>query len=234
MGAPEANGKAEAAAVSPPATKWYHIDKNFLSIKLIYFWFFASGVSILPLMTLHMTDLGLTYADVAQVYVFMPVASFLGPPVIGYMADRTGRIRELYVVCVILQCVVHQALLFVPPSPLTTPRALAASPNQSTLGCADWPPPNCGSLSRSQDCRLICPDASSRTTFWVYFALRMVGVFFMAPSFTLLDATNLALVRQHKTPGQNFGRQRVTAIAATIIVPPLVGVIIDLVSTPGL
>ncbi|XP_037073421.1 major facilitator superfamily domain-containing protein 6-A-like [Pollicipes pollicipes] len=124
----------------------------------------ACGVSILPLMTLHMTDLGLTYADVAQVYVFMPVASFLGPP-----------------------C-------------------------QPSAGL----------------------PASSRTTFWVYFALRMVGVFFMAPSFTLLDATNLALVRQHKTPGQNFGRQRVTAIAATIIVPPLVGVIIDLVSTPAM
>ena len=40
-------------------------------------------ISVLPLLTLHMTSIGLTFADVAQVYLFMPVASFLGPPVIG-------------------------------------------------------------------------------------------------------------------------------------------------------
>ena len=42
-----------------------------------------AGISILPLLTLHMTSIGLTFADVAQVYLFMPLASFLGPPVIG-------------------------------------------------------------------------------------------------------------------------------------------------------
>lgn len=209
-----------------------------------------------------------------------------------------------------MHCVFHHTLLFVPPSPHTTPEALAASANGTTLECADWPPPRCANLTRSYHCRLTCPDESTgvllacpaggaclpvgpaaelvlplaadgcqlpaqlqlngtrlqlngtrlqlqhgelscpagcrlecaagddlpisdRTTYWTYFLLRLAGTFFLAPSFTLLDATCLALVKEFRTPGQNFGRQRVGGIFASVIMPPLVGAIIDAVSSPG-
>ncbi|KAF0313534.1 Major facilitator superfamily domain-containing protein 6 [Amphibalanus amphitrite] len=303
----EGNGVAEANGNSgqPPAPprKWYHINKQFMPIKLIYFCCHAAGISILPLLTLHMTSIGLTFADVAQVYLFMPVASFLGPPVIGFLADRTGRIRDLYIGCLVMHCVFHHALLFVPPSPHTTPEALAASANGTTLSCTDWPPPSCANLTRSLHCHLECPPdsegeliacpagdsclsvgaaaelvlqlgadgcqlpalltdnvtelelahaelscpdgcrlecapgdelpISDRTTYWTYFFLRLAATFFLAPAFTLLDATCLAVVKEFRSPGQNFGRQRVGGIIASVIMPPLVGAIIDAVSTPG-
>ena len=40
-------------------------------------------MSILPLLTLQMTAMGLTLADVAQVYLFMPVSSVVAPLAIG-------------------------------------------------------------------------------------------------------------------------------------------------------
>ena len=46
------------------------------------------------LLTLHMTSIGLTLADVAQVYLFMPVASFMGPPVIGESKSNGGVVGE--------------------------------------------------------------------------------------------------------------------------------------------
>ena len=225
----------------------------------------------------------------------------------GFLADRTGRIRELYIVCLVMHCVFHHALLFVPVSQHTTPQALAASAGGASLACADWPPPACGNLSRGLHCRLACDEAearvgqllacpaadntschsaapaaelllplgsdgcqqpaqlvdngtqlqlahsqiscsphcrlecsaaeelpiSDRTTYWSYFFLRLAATFFLAPAFTLLDATCLAVVKEYKTPGQNFGRQRVGGIFASVVMPPLVGVIIDAVSGEG-
>ncbi|KAF0292791.1 Major facilitator superfamily domain-containing protein 6-B [Amphibalanus amphitrite] len=287
--------------------RWYHINRNFLPIKLVYFWNFCASYTILPLLTLQMTSLGLTLADVAQVYLFMPIASLVAPIVIGLLADRTGRIRELYIGCLVVHCLLHHMLFYIPASPHTTPEALAASSNGSRLECADWPPPPCGNLTRTLHCTLVCDAAdttggaglllcpadgpcreatptavlqlplgsdgcqlpaslvdgdvqlqlhhgefscpsscwldcapasglpvSNRTTFWIYFWLRLAATFFLKPTFTLLDATNLALVKRHKEPGQNFGRQRVTAILATVIMPPLAGLLIDVFSGDGL
>ncbi|XP_037084598.1 major facilitator superfamily domain-containing protein 6-B-like [Pollicipes pollicipes] len=63
----------------------------------------ASAISILPLLTLHMTALGLTYKDVAQVYFFNPIASFVGPPTI----DRVNYAPAFYSMdlCVLLTIV---------------------------------------------------------------------------------------------------------------------------------
>ncbi|XP_043198336.1 major facilitator superfamily domain-containing protein 6-A-like [Amphibalanus amphitrite] len=95
-----------------------------------------------------------------------------------------------------------------------------------------------GEFSCPSSCWLDCAPASglpvsNRTTFWIYFWLRLAATFFLKPTFTLLDATNLALVKRHKEPGQNFGRQRVTAILATVIMPPLAGLLIDVFSGDG-
>ena len=60
----------------------------------------AASYTILPLLTLQMTSLGLTLADVAQVYLFMPIASLLAPLVIGemhlhgYWIDSGGHFNE--------------------------------------------------------------------------------------------------------------------------------------------
>lgn len=70
------------------------------------------------------------------------------------------------------------------------------------------------------------PDDPSQSsfTFWAYFAIRMLGTFFIAPSFTMMDATSLALVKQHNA---EFGKQRILATIGQATLPLLSGIIVD-------
>lgn len=70
------------------------------------------------------------------------------------------------------------------------------------------------------------PDDPSQSvvTFWVYFAIRFTSMFFLASSFTMMDATSLALVKQHNA---EFGKQRILSTIGQATVPLLAGILVD-------
>ncbi|XP_069992367.1 major facilitator superfamily domain-containing protein 6-like [Penaeus vannamei] len=284
--------------------------KELIPIKIIYFLFMGGATGFLPYLTLHMQTLGITVKEIAVIYAFLPIASLLGPPISGIIADKFGKYK--IVVCLnILLCVVfHLSLLYVPVRPTNT-LTFACGPNDHSLAWSSCD--HCHDLRNStdlhmvlKDCKflfettateahlcssiqsdgscisfniteevainatvlswrenntcshtwsslthggqefqgLICPSSyplecqvtlsdqcqhpddpsNSPTTFWVYFGLRMISTFFLASAFTMLDATTLAIIKQHKA---DFGKQRVLATIGTGIVPLVTGIILD-------
>nr|XP_027238503.1 major facilitator superfamily domain-containing protein 6-like [Penaeus vannamei] len=253
-----------------------------LSVRDFNAHFCATG--FLPYLTLHMQTLGITVKEIAVIYAFLPIASLLGPPISGIIADKFGKYK--IVVCLnILLCVVfHLSLLYVPVRPTNT-LTFACGPNDHSLTWSSCD--HCHDLRNSTDLHMVLkksrtvssssrrlqlkhtfvpqskatvpaspsilqkrssrahlppsyplecqvtlsdqcqhPDdpSNSPTTFWVYFGLRMISTFFLASAFTMLDATTLAIIKQHKA---DFGKQRVLATIGTGIVPLVTGIILD-------
>ncbi|XP_042878928.1 major facilitator superfamily domain-containing protein 6-like [Penaeus japonicus] len=284
--------------------------KELLPIKIIYFLFMGGATAFLPYLTLHMQTLGITVKEIAVIYAFLPIASLLGPPISGIIADKFGKYK--IVVCFnTLMCVLfHLMLLHVPARP-TNSLTLACGPDDHSLTwsscdlCHDLRNSTdlqmvlknckflcettateanlCSSLQGDSSCisfnitgevtinstvlswrekdtcshtwsnlthggqefqNLVCPSgcplecqvtvsdpcqhpddpSNNPATFWIYFGLRMISTFFLASSFTMLDATTLAIIKQYKA---DFGKQRVLATVGTAIVPLVTGIILD-------
>jgi MFS family permease len=57
---------------------------------LTLFFYAAAAFAILPYLTIHMKDIGISDIDVALIYTILPFCVFLAPPVVGYFADKLG------------------------------------------------------------------------------------------------------------------------------------------------
>ncbi|XP_063588956.1 major facilitator superfamily domain-containing protein 6-like [Penaeus indicus] len=251
--------------------------KELIPIKVIYFLFMGGATGFLPYLTLHMQTLGITVKEIAVIYAFLPIASLLGPPISGIIADKFGKYKIVVCFNTLLCVVFHLSLLYVPPRPSNS-LTLACGPDGHALtwSSCDY----CHDLRNSTDLQmvlkvainatvlswkenntcshtssnltyseqefqgLVCPSgcplecqvtvseqcqhpddpSNSPTTFWVYFGLRMISTFFLASAFTMLDATTLAIIKEHKA---DFGKQRVLATIGTGIVPLITGIILD-------
>ena len=71
--------------------KTFQINKNLLPLKLTLFFFSASAFSILPYLTIHMKDIGISVEHIALMYAVLPFTIFLAPPLVGFMADKLVR-----------------------------------------------------------------------------------------------------------------------------------------------
>ncbi|XP_069191154.1 major facilitator superfamily domain-containing protein 6 isoform X4 [Procambarus clarkii] len=106
--------------------------KELILIKVIQFLYSGGTSSILPYLTLHMQELGLTVAEIATVYAFLPITSILGPPLSGLVADRFGRFKQVVVANMVLTVVLHCALLYVPARPRASIR-MSCGPDGNVL-----------------------------------------------------------------------------------------------------
>ncbi|XP_047496052.1 major facilitator superfamily domain-containing protein 6-A-like isoform X1 [Penaeus chinensis] len=284
--------------------------KELIPIKVIYFLFMGGATGFLPYLTLHMQTLGITVKEIAVIYAFLPIASLLGPPLSGIIADKFGKYKLVVCFNTLLCVVFHVSLLYVPVRP-TNSLTFACGPNGHALTwsscdlCHDLRNSTdlhmvlkncnflcetsateahlCSSLQSDNSCisfniteelninatvlswrenntcshtssnlthseqefqGLVCPSgcplecqvtvleqcqhpddpSNSPRTFWAYFGLRMISTFFLASAFTMLDATTLAIIKEHKA---DFGKQRVLATIGTGIVPLITGIILD-------
>ncbi len=82
-------------AESPQKTSWikshFVLNKRLLPLKLTLFFFSASAFSILPYLTIHMSDIGIKVEHIAIMYAVLPFAIFMAPPLVGFMADKLGK-----------------------------------------------------------------------------------------------------------------------------------------------
>nr|XP_053646239.1 uncharacterized protein LOC128698164 [Cherax quadricarinatus] len=88
--------------------------RELVLIKVIQFLYSGGTSSFLPYLTLHMQQLGLSVMEIATIYTVLPVASILGPPISGLVADRCGRFKAVVVLNMVLTVILHCLLLYVP------------------------------------------------------------------------------------------------------------------------
>ena len=87
--------------------------------------FAGAAYAMLPYLTIHMKDIGISDIDVALIYSILPFCVFTAPPLVGFFADKIGNYTRVNMVFIVLTGVFHTALLLVPPTitQVSTPEA---------------------------------------------------------------------------------------------------------------
>ncbi|XP_069191153.1 major facilitator superfamily domain-containing protein 6 isoform X3 [Procambarus clarkii] len=198
--------------------------KELILIKVIQFLYSGGTSSILPYLTLHMQELGLTVAEIATVYAFLPITSILGPPLSGLVADRFGRFKQVVVANMVLTVVLHCALLYVPARPRASIR-MSCGPDGNVL---TWSCNTCHQQLNNtqlqltlQLCEFDCVSPPSELSVCVH-----EEDLATCHNYSLFDqdAMTLAIVRQHNG---DYGKQRFLFILGLATVPLLAGFTLD-------
>ena len=82
--------------------------------------FSGAAFAILPYLTIHMKDIGISDIDVALIYTILPFCVFIAPPVVGFFADKLGNYTRVLMANIVMVGVFHTLLLFVPHNVITT------------------------------------------------------------------------------------------------------------------
>uniref|UniRef100_A0A2P2ICK5 Major facilitator superfamily domain-containing protein 6-like n=1 Tax=Hirondellea gigas TaxID=1518452 RepID=A0A2P2ICK5_9CRUS len=98
------------------------VNRMMVLPKLLFISVYGGMGCLLPFLTLHMKHLGLNHERITWVNSALPITTVLAPPVVGYIADRTGRHKTIAVTCTLLGALFYLLLLFVPPTGQTGPR----------------------------------------------------------------------------------------------------------------
>lgn len=103
------------------------INKNLLPLKLTLFFYSAAAFAILPYLTIHMKDIGISDIDIALIYSILPFCVFIAPPIVGFFGDKLGNYTRVLQLNILICGVFHTLLLFVPHNSITIqyPRAEA-------------------------------------------------------------------------------------------------------------
>ncbi|XP_055331684.1 major facilitator superfamily domain-containing protein 6-like [Paramacrobiotus metropolitanus] len=98
------------------------VNRSLIPLKVLLFLMFGAMTALYPFMTLHMRSVGLTLTEIAFIYAILPFVSCIGPPVCGWLADRIGNYRLVFVGCVIINVITHMLIWFGVPS--SAPRSI--------------------------------------------------------------------------------------------------------------
>ena len=94
----------------------FSVNKKLLPLKVTLFMFAGAAYAMLPYLTIHMKDIGISDIDVALIYSILPFCVFTAPPLVGFFADKIGNYTRVNMVFIVLTGVFHTALLLVPPT----------------------------------------------------------------------------------------------------------------------
>lgn len=193
------------------------INVPLIPLKIILFSWYAAGACLLPYMTLHMKQLGLTMVEMTAVYAILPIIQLFGTPIAGFMADRTGNYKS--VLLMTLSICIGTTLLI----QYIVPARKARDPSLAAAGGAAAS--NGGAAAAEEEGQA---EPLYMVTFWLYLVIRVFHQLAVGLSYVLLDTTTIVLAEQHKS---SYGRQRFWAIMATGIFSPICGFVIDYLSS---
>ena len=94
---------------------FFTVNKKLLPLKITLFMFCGAAYAVLPYLTIHMKDIGISDMDVGLIYSILPFCVFIGPPIVGFVADKIGDYSRVNMIFMVMMGVFHTALLFVPP-----------------------------------------------------------------------------------------------------------------------
>src|SRR5882724_1680950 len=75
-----------------------------------------AAACLLPYMTIHMRQLGITVEETAFVYTVLPVSQVIGPPIAGFVADKMGNYKLVLIINLVLTILSSVGIMFVPSS----------------------------------------------------------------------------------------------------------------------
>lgn len=139
----------------------FTINKDLVPLKCVLFFFTASAYAILPYLTIHMKDIGISDIDVALIYTILPFCVFVAPPLVGFLADKLGNFTRVLMVNVVLCGLFHTLLLVVPHTVRKVDYPPTAAIIKSHQVSLDWRP-SCP-LSNTSHCSPTSPPPSSVT-----------------------------------------------------------------------
>ncbi|XP_060559763.1 major facilitator superfamily domain-containing protein 6-like [Ruditapes philippinarum] len=93
---------------------WYHVNRELLPVKLIYFTFLAAVGDLLPFIPIYMKQLGLSSTEAGIIYGVMPFIAFFVRPLFGAVADKLRRHKLVLMICAFLTGVLYCLLLVTP------------------------------------------------------------------------------------------------------------------------
>ncbi|CAL8071546.1 unnamed protein product [Orchesella dallaii] len=93
---------------------FFHINTETVSLKITLFLYYGAMAAILPYLTIQMKDIGISLSEIAIIYAVLPFTAFLGPPIMGIMADQLGQYKGVLIVATVINGVFHTLLLAVP------------------------------------------------------------------------------------------------------------------------
>ncbi|XP_055348943.1 uncharacterized protein LOC129595838 [Paramacrobiotus metropolitanus] len=91
------------------------INKYLLTTKALVFFYWGGNFALSNYMTLHMDSIGLTLAQITTINSVLAWTSLFGGPLIGALADRTGRYKQTLATCLTIAIVLHILLLLAVP-----------------------------------------------------------------------------------------------------------------------
>lgn len=88
-----------------------------MEFNILKIFLFSASSSLIPYMTIHMKQLGITVEETAIIYTLLPVTQLVCTPLAGMIADKLGRYKDVLMLSVLSSVAFATAILFVPPAP---------------------------------------------------------------------------------------------------------------------
>ncbi|CAG7728467.1 unnamed protein product [Allacma fusca] len=92
----------------------FRVNKDTLPLKVTLFLYYGAMAAILPYLTIHMLAIGISISETAIIYGVLPFTSFVGPPLIGFLADKLGQYKAVLIIATFSNAFFHSMLLAVP------------------------------------------------------------------------------------------------------------------------
>ncbi|KAK8754737.1 hypothetical protein V5799_002559 [Amblyomma americanum] len=151
-------------------------NTELVPLKIVLFLWYGGTACLLPFLTVHMRQLGLSIEETAIIYSIVPFAQLLGPYAATFLGDKYGSYKCALLGCLILTALSGTSLLLVPQAlgPPVPPPAIHLHCGPSLQlevvvdhcgdehGACPEPSPGLALPVLLSDCSLECPDEDWR------------------------------------------------------------------------
>ena len=217
-----------------------HIDKRMLSSKLAYFFEYAKEGSHWPYLVLFYVSIGLDPAQAGFISGLRFIGGILGGPVCGWLADRSGRHRDVaFAVCLIAgatnMCQPVVSMLLGNPNKNSCHKThhsyqqLSTSPHSSQN--RDFPMTGNYSLVGnftvpSNSTRPVQSVGKARELFYTLLLVSSLGSFFDGSTMGFVDSGVLRKIISSPTP-TDIGKQRLFGPMGVGMAASVSGLLVD-------
>ncbi|XP_078591907.1 major facilitator superfamily domain-containing protein 6-like [Branchiostoma floridae x Branchiostoma japonicum] len=204
------------------------VDGDLLVVKAVFFFFFSGMACVSPYMSIYLRYLGLRPSQTGVITATKNFMSAIIKPLLGSIADKTGRPKLVAILTVLAASVLHFSLLFVPP--VTSPAEPQTVQHQRRhQGGDNYTKTTCplpGEVARAMDLRG-AEDTQSffSLTFWLVFWIMFTSHGAQWSSTSQVEAATYQIIE--KKGGSTFGRQRLWGSMGFALLSLLSGIAMD-------
>ncbi|XP_066282588.1 major facilitator superfamily domain-containing protein 6-like isoform X1 [Branchiostoma lanceolatum] len=188
------------------------VDRDLLVVKAIFFFFFSGMACVSPYMSIYMRHLGLRPSQTGVITATKNFMSALIKPLLGSIADKSGRPKVVAILTVLAATALHFSLMFVPPVPSAAAPQTTRQQERRRLEEDNHTKTTCslpGGVGRAMDLRG-ADDTHAQPwfslTFWLVFWIMFTSHGAQWSSTSQVEAATYQIIK--KKDDSTFGRQR--------------------------